>query len=143
MKRRVATSHPFFSPLASFGGSVRTIFFNDGWFFQQSTFCHPFFQGLYRTNNFFIRTSFLLWGPFLCIRFFSYLKVMHLFLSQKEDSHPLSEVYCVVFIRCIIHLLPLIVICCYSLSFVVTRWTTHLSFHKQSQCLAKIYYYLM
>ena len=31
--------------------------------------------------------------------FFSYIKIMHLFLSQKESSHPLLEVYCVVFIR--------------------------------------------
>ena len=31
--------------------------------------------------------------------FFSYIKVMHLFLPQKEGSQPLFEMYCVVFIR--------------------------------------------
>ena len=58
------------------------------------------------------------------------------FCYRKNDSHPLFEVYCVLFTR------YNTVICCHSLSFVVSRCTTHLPYYKRSQSLAKIYYYL-
>ena len=137
MKRRVATSHPFFSPLASFGGSVRTIFFNDGWFFQRSTFCHPFFQGLYRTNNYFIQTSCLLWRPFL----FSYLKSIifvffisrsnaSVFATERRQSPIVWSILCRFhslyqsFAATYCHLLLLVVIRCHSMDdSSVFSWT--------------------
>ena len=48
---------------------------------------------------------------------------MYLFFCFSDGSHPFSELYCVVFIRCITfcHVLLLIVICFHSLSYIVTH----------------------
>ena len=75
--------------------------------------------------------------------FFIYKSNASVFVTERRQSTIVWSVLCRFHSLYHCHLLPLIVICCYSLSFVVTRWATLLSFHKQSQCLAKIYYYLM
>ena len=145
LKRGVATGHPFFSPLASFGGSAWIIqsLMMDNFFNGALSAIHSF-RGymeqiiiLFRPAAFYEDLSYAFGAFFLCKSNAS------VFVTERRQSTIVWSVLCRFHSLYHCHLLSLMDISCYSLLLVVTRWTTHLSFQKQSQCLAKIYYYLM
>ena len=129
-------------------------FYHLGWFFYRSGCSHLFFQGLYRTDNFWqqLHVTTLINTATYYLLFWKTLRKVYLF-NHTSWSHPSFEVVVSVFVierMSIIHSLkwtvpfpfvvPLlslsvtIAINCHSLSFVVTRCTTryHSLYHSLS-----------
>ena len=135
-------------------------FYHLGWFFYRSSCSHPFFQGLYRTDNFsqqllsktLINTTtykLFSWKTLKKVYLFnhsncshpSFEVVVHLFLPLKGwQSFILWSVLCRfhLFHHCC-HSLTHIVICCHTLyhqlSFFVTRCTTRCHLLSLDVCL--------